>query len=104
MKSLHYPAGLMYPLAKFAALLYGGFHLEEASAVESLKKCKVPVLLIHGEADNFVPTYMSVACHEACVSEKELLLVPEAGHGMSYCYDAKAYEDAVLRFFEKTLD
>ncbi len=103
MKSLRYPVKLMYPLVKLAALVYGGFHLEEASAVESLKYCKIPVLMIHGKADTFVPTYMSIACHDACASEKELLLVEEAGHGMSYCYDAKAYEDAVLRFFERTL-
>ncbi len=103
MKSMKLPAKLLYPLARWSATIFGHFNLEESSAVESMKHCKVPVLLIHGEADDFVPCSMSIACKEACVSEVELVTVANAGHGMSYCLDAKAYEDAVERFFRKTL-
>lgn len=101
MKSLKLPAKVFYPIAKFGARLFGGVNLEEASAVESVKKCKIPVLLLHGEADNFVPCYMSRMCHEACTSEVELFTVPGAGHGMSYCLDAEGYEAAVDRLFVK---
>ena len=104
MKSMKLPAKLLYPLARWSAKIFGHFNLEESSAVESMKHCKVPVLLIHGEADDFVPCSMSIACKEACVSEVELVTVAGAGHGMSYCFDAKAYEDAVERFFRKTLN
>ncbi len=103
MKSMKLPTGITYPLAKLAAGIFGHFNLEESSAVESMKHCDVPVLLIHGEADDFVPCSMSIVCKEACVSEVELVTVAGAGHGMSYCLDAKAYEDAVGRFFRKTL-
>ncbi len=103
MKSMKMPPAIMYPIARLSAWHIGGFALDSSSAVEGMKKCTLPVLFIHGEGDDFVPTAMSVKCHEVCSSEKEILLVPEAGHGMSYCYDAKGYEDAVLRFFEKTL-
>ena len=103
MKGLHYPVKLMYPLARLSGKLFGHFDVEEASAVESLKNATVPVLFIHGEGDDFVPTYMSVDCHKVCSSEKELLLIPEAGHGMAYCYGPKEYEAAVDRFFVKTL-
>ena len=104
MKSMKLPANLMYPLAKWSAKIFGHFNLEESSAVESMKHCDIPVLLIHGEADDFVPCSMSIACKEACISEVELITVKDAGHGMSYCLDAKAYEDAVGRFFRKTLN
>ena len=103
MKSRKMPSKLLYPMAKQAAKIYGGFGLEEASAVESLKRSRIPVLLIHGEGDDFVPSYMSVKCHEVCASECELLLVPGIGHGMSYCHGPKEYEAAVDRFFYKTL-
>lgn len=103
MESIKMPSKVMYPLAKLAARVYGGFHLEEASAVESLKHCKIPVLLIHGEGDDYVPSWMSVTCHEVCASDCELLLVPGFGHGMSYCHGPKEYEAAMDRFFEKTL-
>lgn len=101
MKSLKLPEKLVYPIARFGARLFGGVDLEEASAVESVKHCKIPVLLLHGEADNFVPCHMSRMCHEACASEAEILTVPGAGHGMSYCLDAAAYEAAVDRLFVK---
>lgn len=103
MKQLKLPWKLMYPLAKWSARLYGGFRLEEASAVTSLKNSRLPVLLIHGEGDDFVPSWMSVKCHEACASDCELLIVPGIGHGMSYCHGPKEYEAAVDRFFYKTL-
>lgn len=103
MDSLKLPCKLLYPLAKLGARWFGGFDLEEASAAESLKKSKIPVLLIHGEGDDFVPCWMSVKCHEACASEKELLIVPGFGHGMSYCHKPKEYEKAMDAFFEKTL-
>lgn len=103
MESLKMPSKLMYPMAKLAAKFYGGFDLEEASAVESLKNCNIPVLLIHGEGDDYVPSWMSVKCHEVCASDCELLLVPGFGHGMSYCHGPKAYEAALDSFFEKTL-
>lgn len=103
MESIKMPSKVMYPLAKLAARVYGGFHLEEASAVESLKHCKIPVLLIHGEGDDYVPSWMSVKCHEVCASGCELLIVPGFGHGMSYCHGPKEYEAAMDRFFEKTL-
>lgn len=103
MNSMKLPAGFLYPLARWSAKIFGHFNLEESSAVESMKHCNVPVLLIHGEADDFVPCSMSVACKEACSSEVELVTVANAGHGMSYCFDAKAYENAVERFFQRTL-
>lgn len=103
MKSMKLPIGITYPLAKLAAGIFGHFNLEESSAIESMKHCEIPVLLIHGEADDFVPCSMSIACKEACASEVELVTVANAGHGMSYCLDAKAYEAAVARFFKRTL-
>ncbi len=101
MHQIKYPVKLMYPLAKLSARVFGGFDLEGEAALKSMKECQLPILFIHGEADDFVPTRMSVACHEVCTSEKELLLVPGAGHGMSYCYQAKEYEEAVDRLFQK---
>ena len=103
MESLKLPSVLMYPLVKLSAKLFGNVDLEETSAVESMKKCTVPVLLIHGEADTFVPCYMSRMCKEVCASDAELVTVAGAGHGMSYCLGPELYERAVDRFFEKTL-
>jgi len=61
----------------------------------------VPVLFIHGEADDFVPCDMTRACYAACASEKYLLTVPDAGHGLSYLVDRDAYINAVQDFLRR---
>ena len=101
MRSLKLPVKLMYPLAKLSAKIYGGFDLEEISATEAVKKSKVPILFIHGDDDRFVPCRMGQACYDSCASDKQILLVKGAGHGLSHCVDAKSYADTVNTFLDK---
>ena len=42
------------------------------------------MLFIHGDADDYVPTWMVYPLYEAKPGEKELWLVPGAGHAYSY--------------------
>ena len=100
IRDMKLPAGLAYPFVKLGARLYGHFDLEETSPVESLKHSKVPVIIIHGEDDDFVPCDMSRICYEVCSSEKRLVTVPGAGHGLSYPTDPQGYLDALRTFFK----
>lgn len=93
------PPKLSYPFAKLAARLFGHFDLEETSPVEALKKCKVPVIFYHGEADDFVPCDMSRACFNACASRKQLVTIPGAGHGLSYAVEPDRYVETLKAFF-----
>ena len=87
---------LMIPAVKF----WAGFSLTEASTVEAVKKTSLPVLLIHGEADDFVPCHMSRRAYEARPENTTIFTVPEAAHGLSYIIDEegckKACEDFLL--------
>lgn len=69
------------------------------STLDALKKTKVPVLFLHGDADKFVPVSMTKANFEACASEKRLMIVPGAGHGESYVLDRTGCERAIREFF-----
>ena len=69
------------------------------SAADALKESKTPVLFIHGTGDSFVPVTMTYENYLACASEKRLLIVPGAEHGLSYIVDEKSYKKAVLDFF-----
>lgn len=70
-----------------------------------MKKCKIPVLFIHGEADKFVPCEMGRRAYDACVSKKSIVTVPGAGHGKSYVVDRdtclNAMRDFYLPFFQE---
>jgi len=71
------------------------------STMEALKNTDIPVLFIHGTDDRFVPVEMTYENYKACASEKQLLIVPGAGHAMSYMTDKAAYENAVEMFWGK---
>ncbi|MBE6703475.1 MAG: alpha/beta hydrolase [Ruminococcaceae bacterium] len=72
----------------------------EYSTVQALEKNTVPVFFAHGGADHFVPLEMTFENYRACRAEKRLLIVPDAIHGLSYYYDQKRYEAALLDFFK----
>ena len=83
--------------------LYVKWEVNECSAVEAVKHAKVPVLLIHGEADLFVPCDMSREIYAACKSPITLETFPEAGHGISYILDSERYERVVRIFVQECL-
>ena len=84
-----------------ASRIFRGYFFKEASSLDQLKKNTRPILFIHGGADDFVPTEMVYRCYDAAVSEKELLVVPGAGHAVSYVHSPEMYEEAVDSFIEK---
>lgn len=74
---------------------------KECSTQEALSNSEVPVLFIHGSDDNFVPVSMTYENYKACRAPKKLLIVPGAGHCMSYITAKDDYEKAILDFWEK---
>ena len=96
---LKLPANLIYPLVKRAAKIYGHFNLEESNPIEAVKHCQVPVIFFHGEADTFVPCYMSQENYDACASRKALYTVPGAGHGLSFPANQEQYIRQLGDFF-----
>lgn len=70
------------------------------STLDAMAECEVPVLLIHGTDDSFVPISMTYENYKACAAPKRLLVVPGAEHAMSYLTDRAAYEKAITEFWE----
>ncbi len=73
---------------------------DACSTTEALSRCKIPVLLVHGTEDSFVPIEMTYENYKACSGPKTLLVVPGADHGMSYYVDKEKYEKAAKNFWE----
>jgi len=73
---------------------------KDFSTKDALRKTNIPVLLIHGAHDKFVPVCMTYENYLACNSKKELLIVPGAGHGRSYLVDKVKYEKTVIDFWK----
>lgn len=91
-----------FPLLNAADLvteLRAGYGFAEASAVDQLQNATVPMLFIHGDADDFVPFSMLDEVYDACASEdKEKLVVEGAGHADSASTDPELYWSTVDDF------
>ena len=100
MRDMKLPPKLLYPFTRLSARILGRFDTEELSPIESMKKTTLPVIFFHGDADDFVPSYMSEQNFEACTSEKKRLVITHgAGHGLCYPVDSESYLTAMREFF-----
>lgn len=101
-KKMGLPGWLIRPFAIFGARIFGGFDLTECDAREAVKHTKVPILIIHGEADGFVPQEMSdiVQSNPRMVARHTF---PNADHGISYLVDTKRYHKTVTDFISRVL-
>lgn len=93
-----------FPLMNITEILtkkYAGYGYNDANTLDAVKKTNIPILFIHGDKDDFVPTYMSRQNYEACNSDKKLLIVKGADHAESYYSATEEYEQAIEEFFAK---
>ena len=74
---------LMYSTSLLCKLRFG-WSFGEASALEQVRKCRYPMLFIHGDADSFVPTSMVYPLYEAKPDAKALWIAEGAEHALSY--------------------
>ena len=102
-RDVRVPAWVTTLVAPGSALIFGRFRLSSASALKAVREAKVPIMLIHGEADSFVPCDMSRALHEANPEGTELHTFPNANHGISYLADPKRYAELVRDFSRRVL-
>ncbi len=96
----HLPLWPTMGILKLSAKVLGDFSLESWSTVRALENAKYPVLFAHGLGDDFVPSYMTRQAYDACRTEKVLLEVEGAGHGVSYLKEPERYQKALAKFLE----
>lgn len=95
------PAFPLLHVADWLCRWQNGWSFREASALRQVGKCHLPMLFIHGDADDFVPTWMVYPLYEAHAGEKELWLVPGVDHAHSYRDFPEEYTLCVKKFVEK---
>lgn len=91
----------MIPLASSYTKLRAGYSFGEASAVKQLEKNKLPLLFIHGDKDDFVPTDMVYQVYRATKGPKELVIFEGAKHAESLKKHPEEYKKTVKNFLSK---
>ncbi len=90
---------ILYPVTKLAIRLLSGAQVEQVNPKEACKTLEVPTVLIHGEADTYVPCAMSQAIAKnsrAC----RFYLIPEAKHAQAYSTAPDVYRDILYSFWD----
>ncbi|MBC6696004.1 alpha/beta hydrolase [Terrisporobacter mayombei] len=82
-------------------MIRAGYSFREASAINQVKKAKVPILFIHGDSDKFVPYYMMNELYDATNVPKEKLTVEGAEHANSDLMSPYLYWLTIMDFLEK---
>ena len=103
MRDMHLPANLFYPFVRLGAIIFGKFDPDSNSPIEAMKKTKLPVIFFHGDTDDFVPHSMSVENFEACGTEKKMVTISGAGHGLAFPVDREKYLFEARDFFKEIL-
>lgn len=96
------PNALIRPFITLGAKIYGGFDICEITAEEAVKHTKVPILIIHGDGDTYVPCHMSDIAH-ANPNMVARHIIPGAEHGISYLVDTAKYRALVTEFINQAL-
>lgn len=102
-RQTHYPPKLIKPFVILGAKVFGGFDIREASGAEAVKHTKVPILIIHGEDDTFVPPEMSLCVQQANPKMVTRHTFPGAYHALSYMVDTPRYRTLVKNFMKNVL-
>ena len=116
------PSDASWIAARLSAKMWGGFDPKETDCMVQTANCRLPILLIHGAADKFVPCDMSLEIFDAAVTgnrakmkeysdlrqvaehsgvEIRREVFPDAGHGISYLVDTPRYQKVLKDFVLK---
>lgn len=101
---LHIPWFPVLNVTSGLSKLYDGYNFKQASAIEQVKKSRIPTLFIHGTEDELVPYDMLGELYSAASCEKECLTVNGAGHALSSSVEPKLYWNTVESFIEKYIN
>lgn len=103
-KVTHLPAAPSIWVTELLARLFAGFSLTQCDTRKSLGNNRLPIVMVHGTDDGFVPCEMTRSGFEVCTGEKKLLLVDGADHGVSFLVDPERYTQLVSAFLDAHLE
>ena len=99
---MNLPPKLIYPFISLGALLFGRLRLK-GDVAQRINSTRIPICIIHGEADKFVPVEMSRRIRDHSTGPLQLHTFPGAGHGLSFITDEERYKRITQEFMNQCL-
>lgn len=95
------PSFPLLNVASWMCKMKYGWDFEEASPIEQVKKSRLPLLVIHGDSDDFVPTWMAKPIYDAKSQPKQLYMAKGSEHARSLSDHREEYTKVVKQFTEQ---
>ena len=104
-RDYHLPPFPFLYTANFLSRIFAGFSFFDVNAAKEVKKSELPLLIIHGEDDDFVPVKFGRKIYEASASkDKQIITVKGARHGMSYLNDEERCRRILTGFLKNVFE
>ncbi|WP_082429538.1 alpha/beta hydrolase [Pseudanabaena sp. 'Roaring Creek'] len=68
-------------------------------SIAKVRSLAIPVLYIHGTADEVIPVSMAQSLYEATPSRKQIVIIPNGGHSNNAATNEPLYLNAIRSFF-----
>ena len=82
-------------------ILISKYGFSKNTPEQGISKSKIPIMIIHGKKDNFIPFYMAEKLFSICASEKEFWADENAGHDMIGWQERAIYQSKIKSFLGK---
>lgn len=93
----------LFYTTNWMARVRAGYNFNDGDTAKSLANSKLPIFMIHGDQDKFVPTKMVYTNYKAAHAPKQLWVVPGAAHGEALATDPTTYRNKVAQFLNEYL-
>lgn len=98
----HLPRFPFLPVASLISRLRGGIFFHQVIPKKEVAKCEaLPMLFLHGDRDDFVPTNMIHEVYEAKKGYRRMRIFPNAAHAESYWNNQKEYSQEIEEFLKE---
>lgn len=98
------PSFPIYYFIAFYYYIFTKYPISKSKPIKRVAESKLPILFIHGDKDDYVPTEMGYQLYKACTSEKELLIVKNAPHTFSYVVEYDNYFNKISDFINRFIN
>ncbi len=102
MKQSHIPSFFIHG-SNVMLKMFFHFSMEDVVPSNAVKISTIPLLIIHGSDDDFVPVDEGMEIYQARKDNSEIRIIEGASHAQSYQVNPQAYEEMCMSFINKIL-
>ncbi len=90
-----------YPSSRLIIRIRGHYDVEKVCPAEAVADTSMPILIIHGTEDSYVPFSMAETIFNAIQHNRKHIYAPKTGHAYAVKYDTVAYKHQIDSFLKK---